>query len=214
MKTINIVAGGPREFIPELSAYTDGDTTWVGVDKGTVALLEAGIIPQEAFGDFDSITEEELLQIQEAAPSLHVYQAEKDYTDLELALDWALQKEPEHIRIFGVTGGRADHFLGNIQLLYKAVNKDTDVKLIDRQNEIQMFGPGRYTIEEKSNRRYVSFIPFAEAAEGLTLDGFKYPLDNCHIPIGSTLCISNELIHSRGTFSFAKGILIMVRSAD
>ncbi len=92
MKTINIVAGGPRELIPDLSEYTDGDTTWVGVDKGTVALLEAGIIPQEAFGDFDSITEEELMQIQKAAPTLHVYQAEKDYTDLELALDWALQK--------------------------------------------------------------------------------------------------------------------------
>lgn len=55
-------------------------------------LFEAGIIPQEAFGDFDSITEEELMQIQKAAPALHVYQAEKDYTDLELALDWALQK--------------------------------------------------------------------------------------------------------------------------
>ncbi len=33
--------------------------------------------------------------------------------------------------MFGVTGGRADHFLGNIQLLYKALHKNTDVKLID-----------------------------------------------------------------------------------
>ncbi len=103
-----------------------------------------------------------------------------------------------------MTGGRADHFLGNIQPLYKALHKNTDLKLIDRQNDIQMFGPGRYTIEEKASRRYISFIPFTEAADGLTLDGFKYPLDNCHIPLGSTLCISNELIHSRGTFRLQK----------
>lgn len=69
MKTINIVAGVSAELIPDLSEYTDRDTMWVGVDKGTVALLEAGIIPQEAFGDFDSITEEELMQIQKAAPA-------------------------------------------------------------------------------------------------------------------------------------------------
>ncbi len=157
MKTINIVAGGPRELIPDLSEYTDGDTTWVGVDKGTVSLLEAGIIPQEAFGDFDSITEEELMQIQKAAPALHVYQAEKDYTDLELALDWALQKEPETIRMFGVTGGRADHFLGNIQLLYKALHKNTDVELIDRQNDIQMF---EAVIQLKKKRADAIFLSF------------------------------------------------------
>lgn len=214
MNTINIVAGGPPEFIPDLTKYTDSDTTWVGVDKGTVTLLQAGLIPREAFGDFDSITDKERRQIEKAAPGLHVYQAEKDQTDLELALDWALKMNPHNIRMFGVTGGRADHFLGNIQILYKGLNTNAAIRLIDRQNEIQMFGPGRYTLEARSDKRYISFIPFTEAADGLTLEGFKYPLNNCHITLGSTLCISNELIHSRGTFSFAKGILIMVRSAD
>jgi thiamine pyrophosphokinase len=35
------------------------NTLWVGVDKGTVTLLDAGIMPVEAFGDFDSITDEQ-----------------------------------------------------------------------------------------------------------------------------------------------------------
>lgn len=87
-----------------------------------------------------------------------MYQAEKDYTDLELALDWALQKEPENIRVFGVTGGRADHFLGNIQLLYKALHKHTDVKLIDRQNDIQMFGAA--VIQLKKKRADAIFLSF------------------------------------------------------
>lgn len=59
MKTINIVAGGPKNLIPDLTGYTDEHTLWIGVDKGTVTLLDAGIIPVEAFGDFDSITEQE-----------------------------------------------------------------------------------------------------------------------------------------------------------
>jgi thiamine pyrophosphokinase len=39
-------------------------------------------------------------------------------------------------------------------------------------------------------------------------------LKNRHISIGSTLCISNELISDYGTFSFSEGILIVIRSHD
>lgn len=201
-------------MIPDLTGYTADHTIWVGVDKGTVTLLDAGIIPDEAFGDFDSITEQERRQIEKAAPTLHVYQAEKDQTDLDLALDWALEKQPDVIQIFGITGGRADHFLGNIQLLYRGVKTNSKMKLIDKQNDIQMFSPGEYSLLIDQNKRYISFIPFTEEVDELTLIGFKYPLNKCHITLGSTLCISNELIHSRGTFSFAKGILIMIRSTD
>ncbi|RCK10917.1 hypothetical protein DT075_24655 [Bacillus licheniformis] len=59
MKTINIVAGGPDHLIPDLLQYQAGDALWVGVDRGAVTLLDAGIVPDEAFGDFDSITDEQ-----------------------------------------------------------------------------------------------------------------------------------------------------------
>ncbi|MCY8919839.1 thiamine pyrophosphokinase [Bacillus atrophaeus] len=214
MSQINIVAGGPIDLIPELSQYAADQMLWVGVDKGTVTLLDSGIIPDEAFGDFDSITDRERRKIEKAAPGLHVYQAEKDQTDLELALVWALEQKPDMIQVFGITGGRADHFLGNIQLLHKGIESNTAIQLIDKQNIIQMFTPGTHTIEKDFGKRYISFIPFSEEVEELTLTGFKYPLKNCHISFGSTLCISNELIYSRGTFSFAEGIVIMVRSTD
>lgn len=76
MKTINIVAGGPDHLIPDLLQYQAGDALWVGVDRGAVTLLDAGIVPDEAFGDFDSITDEQKA-IEKAAPRLHIYQAEK-----------------------------------------------------------------------------------------------------------------------------------------
>jgi thiamine pyrophosphokinase len=95
MSQINIVAGGPIDLIPELSQYAADQMLWVGVDKGTVTLLDAGIIPDEAFGDFDSITDRERRKIEKAAPGLHVYQAEKDQTDLELALVWALEQHSD-----------------------------------------------------------------------------------------------------------------------
>jgi thiamine pyrophosphokinase len=63
-------------------------------------------------------------------------------------------------------------------------------------------------------RKYISFLPMTLAVTNLTLDGFKFPLKDRHISMGSTLCISNELISDYGTFSFSKGILLVIRSDD
>ncbi|MFK4998029.1 hypothetical protein ACI2OX_13400 [Bacillus sp. N9] len=60
----------------------------------------------------------------------------------------------------------------------------------------------------------MSFLPLSSEVWGLSLRGFKYPLMNKYVPFGSSLCISNELLQQTGTFSFEKGILMMVRSAD
>ena len=45
------------------------------------------------------------------------FKPEKDETDMEHALNWAIEQKPEKIRIFGATGGRIDHMFANIQLL-------------------------------------------------------------------------------------------------
>ena len=61
---IHIVAGGPFAYIPPLDhEASEEDILWVGVDRGTLFLLEHGIVPDRAFGDFDSVTEEELHEL-------------------------------------------------------------------------------------------------------------------------------------------------------
>ena len=65
------------------------------------------------------MTSEELKIIQEQLSEITFFPSEKDETDLELAIDWAIDQKPRNIYIFGATGGRMDHFLANIQLLQK-----------------------------------------------------------------------------------------------
>ncbi|WP_328286278.1 hypothetical protein [Peribacillus psychrosaccharolyticus] len=64
------------------------------------------------------------------------------------------------------------------------------------------------------NKKYISLLPVMGNAEGISLDGFKYPLQNSYLPMGSTLCISNELISEIGNYSFTSGILLVIRSSD
>ena len=209
---VHILAGGPNEYVPNLHSFRSDHVHWIGVDRGVITLLKAGITPIRAFGDFDSISEAELRWVQSELKSIEIWRSEKDQTDTDIALDWAISQKPSKVRIFGATGGRVDHLFGNVQLLIK--NLELDIEMIDRQNIITAHAPGEYQIENNYTFKYISFIPVSAEVKELTLKGFKYPLTNCHIQLGSTLCISNELIQSYGTFSFSEGILLMIRSKD
>lgn len=213
---IHIVAGGPDREYPDLLSHDGEEVVWVGVDRGVYKLLSLNIKPDYAFGDFDSVSKEEFQLIKKATKNMHIFQPEKDATDLEIALDWALKQNPLKIKIFGATGGRADHFLANIQLLIRPIlsGKNLPVALIDKRNIICAKGPGSHMIKRLGDKKYVSFIPITPLVKALTLKGFKYPLLNRDISFGSTLCVSNELLSEEGTFSFSEGILLVVRSSD
>lgn len=213
---INILAGGPNELTPNLLDYKEDDSIWVGVDRGALYLLSKGIQPKIAFGDFDSVSDEEFQRITKEVHQLRTFIKEKDETDTELALNWAIQQKPSKVRIFGGTGGRMDHFIANVQLILKTIlqNPSCQIEIIDQKNMMYITKPGTHTLKKIRNSKYVSFLPMSDGVKGLTLQGFKYPLKEQDIPLGSTLCISNELIHDKGTFSFSKGILMVIRSCD
>lgn len=213
---INLVAGGPSNLIPDFHLYDAANVIWVGIDRGVFYLLKAGFKPAAAFGDFDSVSEEEMTEIEKVVTDLKKFKPEKDETDMELALNWALEQDPDSIKIFGATGGRLDHLMANIQLLVKPLQQGSPlhIEMIDTKNILFVKKPGSYTVSKLDEYKYISFLPVTPAVTGMTLKNFKYPLNDCHIPMGSTLCISNELIRGHGTFSFSEGILLVVRSRD
>lgn len=213
---INLLAGGPEELLPNLNEYTSENDIWVGIDRGVFTLIKKNITPKIGFGDFDSVSNEEMLVIAGHVKEMKRYKPEKNETDMELALNWAIKQEPVLIRIFGATGGRLDHLLANVHLLAKPVmdENNIDIVLFDKQNILALKGPGSYKMEKRLDKKYISFVPLTFNVKGLSLEGFKYPLKNRHISIGSTLCISNELISDNGTFSFSEGILLVIRSND
>ncbi|SHN15655.1 thiamine diphosphokinase [Gracilibacillus kekensis] len=210
---IGIVAGGPQEALADLAIYKDKVDLWIGADLGASYLLDQNITIDIAIGDFDSIDHNTKNKIKYSASIYKEYPIEKNETDLELAIEKALTYDPDSIFLFGVTAGRLDHELANIQLLYRLLDQNTKAVIIDRQNEIAMFKPGKYQVCSNHNNQ-ISFIPFSSTVQDLTLEGFYYPLSNETISWGSTRCISNHLIKQHGTFLFNHGILIMIKSTE
>nr|WP_263313536.1 thiamine diphosphokinase [Mammaliicoccus sp. Marseille-Q6498] len=196
--------------------FEDKHVDWIGVDRGTLDLINHQIEPVAAVGDFDSVNEEELKQIKERI-NVNPVQKEKDDTDLALATNLAVELGYKDISIYGATGGRLDHFMGAVQILAKPefLEHDLNISLIDKQNHIQVLKPGKHNIVQIKDMHYVSFIPLTTNIR-VKLENFKYELPFTTLKQGSTLTISNEFKdgYSEPLVTVELGNLLMIQSKD
>lgn len=214
MLNVGIVGGGPVSEVPDLHKFKQDNFIWIGADRGNLTLLKQGIQPDYAVGDFDSIKQKDMDMIKNYATFVETFPTEKDETDLEIAVNKALAIHADWVYLFGVTGGRLDHELINIQLLYRLHSLGIEGAIVNKGNWMELKMPGTHQIKKDPEYPYISFVPLNLEIKGLTLNGFYYPLKNQTVPIGSTLCISNKLTEKIGTFSFTDGILLLIKSRD
>lgn len=186
-------------------------TPWAGVDHGVYLLLKEGITPEYTYGDFDSITEEERQFIDEKL-DINPVESEKDDTDLEIALLDLAERGYTSVDVYGATGGRLDHLLGNTQMLLHEKLTDVKIRIIDTHNVVELLNKGSHEVSRNEKMKYVSFLPMYDGTL-LTLKRFKYPLDESELSLGSTLTISNEFTGEKGFVETSRPIL-MIQSID
>lgn len=213
---ILIITGGEITFpfVTEYLADKAFDKV-IAVDKGLMAAKQLNLKVDYAVGDFDSVSEE-VISYYKQLSSVQVveYNPMKDATDTELALDLAISLEPEHILILGATGTRADHMLANIALLYAPLIKKIKTTLVDKNNKIYMINHDAVIDRNKLHGPNVSLLPFTETVDKITLKGFKYPLDEYTLRLGSSIGISNEVTEERAEIILGSGILIVIEAKD
>ena len=63
--------------------------------------------------------------------------------------------------------------------------------------------------------KYVSFFSIGGDVPGLTLKGFKYPLNRHYLTASdSGLTVSNEIVAEEAVVEFEKGTLLMLMTGD
>lgn len=181
-------------------------------DGGLEKAARLNLIPNIIIGDLDSVNSDVLnYYLNKNVPMLK-FPKEKDYTDMELAIEHAIEKDFDDIILIGATGTRLDHTMTNILLIEKYFKRGIKIKIIDNNNIIQMAEQGM----ELNNRKnsYVSIVPVSDKISGVTLKGFKYPLNDVEVKRGSTLCISNEISEESGSITIKEGNAILFLSKD
>ncbi len=187
----------------------------IGADRGALFLIQHGLIPDLALGDFDSITEQERALVEQTAVTTEQFDpVMKDYSDTELAFLRAAQMAPAEIHIVGALGTRFDHSLANVHLLRKALALDIPCRIIDEYNMIQLTDDELSISNPDGRFTYVSLLPLSTTVNGVTLEGFQYPLHDATLEIGQSLAVSNALRAPIGRIRISNGLLLVIQSRD
>ncbi|MBI2609536.1 MAG: thiamine diphosphokinase [Deltaproteobacteria bacterium] len=176
----------------------------IAADRGYQKLKDYNLTPHVTLGDFDSLkkTPQDCEVIK--------YESEKDKTDGELAIEYALHKKCQKIIILGFQGGeREDHVAGHYALLLKYAP----------QVEIEVYGETstlyvvtHYLQINGGVGDLVSLMTFDTKGVEVKTTGLKYPLFEEKLFPGS-LGLSNELVSEIATIQIPEGTLFVFHSA-
>ena len=206
--TVLILANGEWGNATRLRRLADRADRIVAADGAWAKAVAAGIPVDLVIGDLDSLTDEQKTSLRESGVEVRVHPPDKDFTDLDLALDHALGLSPTKLIVFGAFGGRIDHTLANVLLLERAVERGVGVELI-ADGETAWLIRGGFTLPIGRAGDRVSLIPLSDEAVVRT-DGLRYRLDDEPLVRASARGISNVIEEIPVRIAVRSGTVLVV----
>ncbi|MGF1505143.1 MAG: thiamine diphosphokinase [Chloroflexi bacterium] len=179
----------------------------IGVDGGTRHAFTLGLHPDVIVGDLDSLPEQDL----PADVRIERSPAEKDETDLELALLYARRQQAAETVLIGALGGRLDMSLANLLLLTQPALNDMHIQVWYGTQTARLIRPPGQSIPAAPGDT-LSLIPLVGDALRVTTHGLKYPLNDEPLHYGPARGISNIFTHASAAISLQEGLLFAVHT--
>jgi len=195
---------------PDPEIYLPSETLFIAADGGARHCLNLGFKPQVVIGDFDSLTAVERNALEAAGVELIHHPTNKDETDLELALDYALNLGATEISLYGLVGGRWDMSLANILLLGAHRFGGIRFRILAKNTEMFILRGGDKLVLDHKVGDTVSVIPLSTQIEGLTYTGLEWPLVAATLPFGSPRGVSNRIVAASASIHLKNGIALVV----
>lgn len=203
-----ILAGGRLRAAPRLRERLRRAALLICADGGLRAARRLGLRPAVAVGDFDSASRRLVAWARTRGATVVSYPAAKDRTDTELALEWALRAGAAEIELYGALGGRLDHLLANVTLLFRARVRGRSLRIVDGPVEAFLATARTRIVGRRGD--LVSLLPLSAEVTGITTRELRYPLRNARLQRGRTLGISNEVIGRHPEVRVRRGHLLVV----
>jgi thiamine pyrophosphokinase len=188
-----------------------GDALMIGVDGGSRHAMALGIRLEAVIGDMDSTSEHEWEALEMAGASFEVAPTDKDETDLELALLYAVRHAASHIVCIGALGKRLDMTIANLFLLMHPGLAERRVEFWDGNQTAWLIRPPGDAVTGQPGDT-LSLIPLAGPVNGITTHGLKYPLKAESLIPGPARGVSNVLSQARARVDLHSGFLLAIHA--
>ena len=180
-------------------------------DGGALHARRHDLMPQTIIGDLDSLSSEQVHDFAATGAEILRFPAEKDKTDLELALYWCVEQSAQEMIVLGALGGRFDQTLANLYLLALPALRQIKIELVDGEQSVRLLRPGSHIISGHAGDT-VSLIPLVSAVEGISTTNLKYHLRDESLQFGPARGISNVMLSENASVEFSSGLLVVVRT--
>jgi thiamine pyrophosphokinase len=207
-----VVAHG--DVAPEDRDVVAGAETVIAADGGALALERWGITPQMVVGDLDSLGFEKANDLGKRGAKVIPFPAEKDQSDLELAMRYALETGADDIVLVGVFGGRVDHLLANAMLLADPVYRRRGVRAVHGRTQVRaVYANERVAIESPVGTT-VTLLPVRGDASGVRTHGLRYSLAVETLQFGRSRGLSNVVSSLPAWVSIDQGVLLLIEERE
>jgi thiamine pyrophosphokinase len=212
-----VVGNGRPPVAAELPPGTlDGAGLVVAADGGAIQALRMGLRPDVALGDGDSLAPGDLALLADLGIPFRRVPAEKDESDLELAVRLAVASgAAELVILAALEGPRIEHTIASLSLLALPELAGRPAAFVDERSTIRLLtggsGMGWMTVSGEPGD-YVSLLPWGGDAEGVSTEALRYPLRNEPLTTGPSRGLSNELTRRTATVRVRRGALLVVHT--
>ena len=204
MGTCYIVGAGdftPRDFNPQKGDFI------IAADGGLLALEKLNITPDLLIGDLDSLGAHPLPK----DVPLEKHPVEKDDTDTGIALAQGYAMGYRAFLLYGCGGGRMDHLLANFQSMGRMSRMGATIQLVDPAYDAYALTNGTLLLPERKSGTTVSVFCHGDKAEGVTLKGLKYSLNDYTLTCTHPLGVSNQHTDQSAEITVLNGTLLILQ---
>jgi thiamine pyrophosphokinase len=204
--TAIVVTGGAA--VPESVRDDLPDSAWVvAADSGLEHARRIGLPVDVVVGDLDSVPERILAGF--SGPVEH-HPADKDHTDLELALELvARHGHIDRLIVVGGGGGRLDHLLGNVAVLAAPAYAHLRVEWLTGAERVHVVWDHVELHGHAGD--VVSLMAIGGPALGVTTEGLHWPLRGARLDPSTSLGMSNAMQGAVATVNVSEGRLLTIQ---
>lgn len=174
----------------------------IAADAG-YAQLPAGLRPDMVVGDFDSLPHPP------AAGRVIRHPVRKDDTDSMLAVKLGLEAGYTRFILYGCLGGKLGHTLANIQALAYLLSHKAAGVLAGDAESLLLMERGSLRLAGEAGRG-LSVFAYGGQAEGLSLSGLSYPLQDALLQNDFPLGVSNAFTQAEARIRLRQGRLLVL----
>jgi len=207
-----VVAGGDPVAADSLAGLPDPAFV-VAADSGLHAAAALGLRVDLVVGDLDSAHPEAVTAALSAGAELDRHPADKDATDLELALEACLSRGLHPVIVLGgASFERIDHFMANALLL-------ADPRFAPLRATWHVKGATVVPVYDDAEIRgepgdVVTLLAVGGPAGGVTTRGLRWELHDETLAAGSTRGVSNEMLGAAAAVSVRTGSLLTIHHGN